>query len=97
MATKRLTFDVSEELHSRLKAEAAALGTALGAHCATILQDGSPKGGLPGVEDMDTATLSAMPLGVLREMCQDLGETKPTGWEIAIRRVQSEIKRRYKV
>ena len=94
MANKRLTFDIPEELHAQLKAEAGALGVSLGSHCTTILQGGSKS---PSVMDLDQTTISAMPLGVLREMCQDLADKKPRDWSQAIVRIQSEIRRRYRV
>ena len=94
MANKRLIFDVPEELHARLKAEAAAQGVSLGSHCTSILTDG---GQSPSVLELDQTTISAMPLGVLREMCQDLADKKPQDWSQAIVRIQSEIRRRYRV
>ena len=93
MANKRLTFDVPDELHARLKSEAARLGVPLGAHCASILGGGQP----PSVMELDQTTISAMPLGVLREMCQDLADKKPQDWSQAIVRIQAEIRRRYRV
>ena len=94
MANKRLIFDVPEELHARLKAEAAQMGVSLGSHCATILQGGDKS---PSVMELDQTTIAAMPLGVLREMCQDLADKKPHDWSSAIVRIQSEIRRRYRV
>ena len=94
MPTKRLTFEVDETLHSQLKSEAAALGIPLGSHCAAILAGGNTS--VP-IEQLDTTTISAMPLGILREMCADLAEKKPKDWQRAITRVQSEIRRRYRV
>ena len=93
-AKKRLTFDVDESLHSRLKAEAAAQGVKLGAYCTAILE-GEVKASST-IEELDPATLSAMPLGVLREMCAELGERKPDNWQRSITRVNTEIRRRYR-
>ncbi len=93
-AKKRLTFDVDESLHSRLKAEAAAKGVKLGAYCSAILEEGAT---VPStIEELDPATLAAMPLGVLREMCAELGERKPANWQRSITRVNAEIRRRYR-
>jgi hypothetical protein len=94
MSNKRLIFDVPEELHARLKSEAAQLGIPLGSHCASILEGG---GQSPSVLELDQTTISAMPLGVLRQMCQDLADKKPQDWSQAIVRIQSEIRRRYRV
>ena len=95
MTKKRLTFQVDESLHTRLKAEAAAQGVPLGAYCSAILDGGSQPA--PSViEELDPTTLSAMPLGVLREMCAELGERKPENWQRSITRVNAEIRRRYR-
>ena len=95
MTKKRLTFSVDESLHNRLKAEASAQGLALGAYCEAIL-DGGANNGSSSIEELDPATLAAMPLGVLREMCAELGEKKPTNWQRSITRVNAEIRRRYR-
>ena len=94
MAKKRLTFSVDESLHNRLKAEAAAAGVSLGAYCSDILEGGAPAPST--IEELDPATLAAMPLGVLREMCSELGEKKPDNWQRGITRVNAEIRRRYR-
>ena len=93
-AKKRLTFTVDESLHNRLKAEAAAQGVALGAYCTAILEGGATAPST--IEELDPTTLSAMPLGVLREMCAELGEKKPDNWQRSITRVNAEIRRRYR-
>ena len=95
MTKKRLTFSVDESLHSRLKAEAASQGLALGAYCEAILEEGAVKSP-SSIEELDSTTLSAMPLGVLREMCAELGERKPNDWQRSITRVNAEIRRRYR-
>ena len=94
-AKKRLTFDVDESLHTRLKAEAAAQGVALGTYCSAILEGGA-KPAPSTIEELDPTTLAAMPLGVLREMCAELGEKKPDNWQRSITRVNAEIMRRYR-
>ena len=96
MSKKRLIFDVEETLHSKLKAEAAKQGVPLGALCSSLLEIALHPEGLPRVEDLDQTTIAAMPLGVLREMCQDLADQKPIGWSKSITLVQSEIRRRYR-
>ena len=93
-AKKRLTFSVDESLHTRLKAEAAAKGVPLGAYCSAILEEGATAPS--AIEELDPTTLSAMPLGVLREMCAELGEKKPADWQRSITRVNTEIRRRYR-
>jgi hypothetical protein len=93
-AKKRLTFSVEESLHSRLKAEAAAQGVPLGTYCSAILEGGAKASST--IEELDPATLAAMPLGVLREMCAELGERKPMNWQRSITRVNAEIRRRYR-
>lgn len=98
MAKKRLTFEVEEELHHRLKAEAAQQGIPLGAHCAAILTVG---GGVPHpsttVEDLDHATLSSLPLTELRELAKRMANGQTEDRRHAVGRVNSEIMRRYKI
>ena len=94
MTKKRLTFSVDESLHNRLKAEAAAKGVPLGTYCSAILDGGASAPST--IEELDPATLAAMPLGVLREMCAELGERKPANWQRSITRVNAEIRRRYR-
>jgi len=94
MTKKRLTFSVDEVLHNRLKAEAAAQGVPLGTYCSAILDGGAKASS--AIEELDPQTLAAMPLGVLREMCAELGERKPANWQRSITRVNAEIRRRYR-
>ena len=94
MTKKRLTFSVDESLHNRLKAGAAAQGVGLGAYCTAILEGGAEAPST--IEELDPSTLAAMPLGVLREMCAELGEKKPSDWQRSITRVNAEIRRRYR-
>ena len=95
MANKRLIFDVPEELHSRLKSEAAQLGVSLGLHCASILEGGESSS--LSFENLDSATLSVLPVGTLREFCSELIEKRPNGWQQKIRSVNFELQRRYKI
>ena len=91
--SKRLTFDVTEELHSRLKAEAAQLGVSLGSHCASILEGGDVS---PSVE-IDPSSFNAMSLGSLRELNQQLLSGKPKDWKRSVANVQAEIRRRFQI
>ena len=95
MANKRLTFDIPEELHNRLKAEAAQMGVSLGSYCATILESGDTSS--LSIENLDPATLSVLPVGTLREFCSELIEKRPKGWQQKIRSVNFELQRRYKI
>lgn len=101
MTKKRLIFEVSEEVHARLKAEAAALGTPLGSHCAALLTEaGSPDlSGVPPIQpsDLDTATISSMPLDLLRQFRQEVVQERPTDWKSAVNRINTEISRRFRV
>ena len=94
MANKRLTFEVDESLHTRLKAEAAAAGVHLGAYCAAILESGS-KSTAP--LSIDAQSVSSMPLGRLRELTEALAQSQPEGWKQDLTRINSEIMRRYRV
>ena len=89
--SKRLTFEVTEELHSRLKSEAAQLGVSLGSHCASILEGG---GESPSIET-DPSSYKAMSLGSLRELNQQLLGDKPKDWKRSVANVQAEIRRRF--
>ena len=93
---KRLTFDVDDELHAKLKADAAKQGISLGSLCSSLLEQAIHPEDLPRVDDLDQTTITAMPLGILREMCQDLADRKPIGWAKSIMLVQSEIRRRFR-
>lgn len=88
---KRLTFEINEELHSRLKSEAAQLGVSLGSHCASILEGG---GVSPSIE-VDPSSFNAMSLVNLRELNQQLLSEKPKDWKKSVANVQAEIRRRF--
>ena len=95
MASKRLSVDIDEKLHSQLKAEASAQGLHLGPYCEAILE---ARGDAPSsVETLAATTISTMPLDALRTMCSELAENKPRDWEKGIRLVNTEIRRRYRV
>ena len=96
MATKRLTFDVDEKLHARLKAEAAALGLHLGAHCAAILGNGGGSPSPEPVKELDPTTISTLSLGELRALCSELADEKPKDWKRGVMIVNTEIRRRYR-
>jgi len=96
MANKRrLTFEVPEELHTRLKAEAASLGVTLGSHCSAILDAGgsSPS---PSIE-LDAATLRTLPLNVLREQMTEVTKSQPKDWRRMVALLNSEILRRHRI
>lgn len=99
MANKRrLTFEVPEELHSRLKAEAAQLGVSLGSHCASILEaSGGTQVSPPAPVELSSAVLATMPLDSLRKMSVSLANSMPQGWERKVAAINFEIRRRYKV
>ena len=88
---KRLTFEINEELHSRLKSEAAQLGVSLGSHCASILEGG---GVSPSVE-IDSSSFAAYSLGDLRELNQKLLKEQPKDWKKSVANVNAEIRRRF--
>lgn len=94
MANKRLTFEVPEELHSQLKAEAAELGTSMGSHCSAIL---SGRGVKPsaGVK-FDATKLPTMPLGSLRELCSKITEEEGDDWRRQVGILNTEMRRRYR-
>ena len=89
--TKRLTFEINEELHSRLKSEAAQLGVSLGSHCASILEGGNDP---PSVE-VDSSAFAAYSLGDLRELNQKLLREQPKDWKRSVANVNAEIRKRF--
>ena len=96
MAKKRLTFEITEELHSRLKAEAAAKGVSLGSHCTAILEDGGVEPS-SSIEELDATTISSMTLENLREACSILAKDRPRDWKRGVNMINSEIRRRFRV
>lgn len=96
MANKRLTFEVTEELHSRLKAEAAAKGVSLGSHCTAILEEGGVQPS-SSIEELDATTISTMTLDGLREFSTSLTKERPRDWKRGVNLINSEIRRRFRV
>ena len=95
MANKRrLTFEVPDGLHSRLKAEAAELGISMGSHCSAILSGGGVK---PSSDvKFDAATLPTLPLSSLRELCAEISEVKGEDWRRQVGILHNEMARRYR-
>lgn len=91
---RRLTFEVPEELHARLKAEAAELGIPLGSHCSVILSGGGVKPS-PDVK-FDVATLPNLPLGSLRDLLSEISEKQGKDWRRQVGILQTEMSRRYR-
>ena len=94
--TKRLTFEVPEELHNRLKSEAAQLGISLGSHCASILS-GETETSSPPVEKVDLSVVAYYSLDQLRSLSTELIETQPKGWKSDLASVNAEMRRRFRV
>jgi len=94
MAKKRLAFDVEEDLHSLLKQAVAEQGTTLGVFCSGLLEMGlSTKPSTP--IKIDSELYSSLPLDQLRAEATRLGIEKPLGWETSVRKINSEIVKRY--
>ena len=91
---KRIILNVTEDLHSQLKAEAAQKGISLGSHCAAIL--GGEATASPPIEELDLQTLSYLPLSQLREIASDLVGNRPNDWKRQVANVNSEMRRRFK-
>jgi hypothetical protein len=96
MPNKRLTFDVTEELHNRLKSEAAAKGVSLGSHCSAILEEG---GVIPSssIEELDATTISSMTMEDLRQQCSVLTKERPHNWKKGVQMLNTEMRRRFRV
>ena len=93
MATKRLTIEIPEQLHNRLKAEAAAKGVSLGSHCTSILEGEVTIS--PSFE-VDQTTLSYLSLAQLRDISQELLDNRPTDWKRRVANVNMEMRRRFR-
>jgi len=98
VATKRLTIDIDETLHSQLKAEASAKGLHLGPFVEGILEArGGTSSPPPSFKSVDTASISTMSLDTLRELATTLGKIQPQDWKKQLVTVNSEIRRRYRI
>lgn len=97
MTNKRLTFNVPESLHSRLKAEAAALGIPLGSHCTSILEGKSEESESPLSDELDLRQIQSLSLQTLRDLSIDLNKNKPSDWKSKLSNINTEIRRRYRV
>jgi len=91
---KRIILNVTEDLHTQLKAEAAQKGISLGSHCAAIL--GGEASASPPIEELDLQTLSYLSLVQLRERASELLSNRPSDWKRRIANVNSEMRRRFK-
>lgn len=91
---KRIILNVTEDLHTRLKAEAAQKGISLGSHCAAIL--GGEASASPPIEELDLQMLSYLSLTQLREMVTNLLDSRPSDWKRQVANVNSEMRRRFK-
>ena len=91
---KRIILNVTEDLHTRLKAEAAQKGVSLGSYCAAILGGGASAS--PPIEELDLQTLSYLSLTQLREMVTNLLDSRPSDWKRQVANVNSEMRRRFK-
>lgn len=91
---KRIILNVTEDLHTRLKAEAAQKGISLGSHCAAIL--GGEASASPPIEELDLQTLSFLSLTQLREKATELISNRSGDWKRQVANVNSEMRRRFK-
>lgn len=96
MAKKRLAFDVEDDLHSSLKQKAAELGVPLGALCSSLLEAGlSGAASIKSSVEIDPELYPSLPLDKLRHEVTRLGTERPKGWETSVRKINSEIVKRY--
>ena len=91
---KRIILNVTEDLHTRLKAEAAQKGISLGSHCAAILGGEAPASS--PIEELDLQTLSFLSLTQLRERATELLGNRPSDWKRQVANVNAEMRRRFK-
>lgn len=98
MDKKRLILDVSEAVHSRLKAEAAQAGIHLGPYCAALLENSFGESSPKQISvEFDTDQLRTMPLNLLRDLRVSLSEKMPEMWKRKVAIVDAEITRRYRI
>lgn len=96
MAKKRLAFDVEESLHSLLKQKAAEQNIPLGAFCSALLEGGLEVRPRTSVE-IDPEIYQNWPLDQLRTETTRLGLERPKNWDTLVKRINSEIVKRYVV
>jgi hypothetical protein len=94
MAKKRLAFDVEEDFHSTLKQLAAEQGITLGVFCSATLEAGLGTTPVSPVK-IDPGLYSSLPLDKLRAEATRLGTEKSHDWETCVRKINSEIVKRY--
>lgn len=97
MAKKRLTCDIEENLHTRLKKEAAENNQTLGVLCSSLLQKALELKSSNTFEFLDPNFYSNASLDALRSEANQLSRLKPDNWEMLVRKVNLEIVKRYKI
>jgi hypothetical protein len=95
MGTKRLTFDVPEELHNQLKSESGSKGLSLGSYCRTLLEERQKSSS--SIEELDATTISSMTMEDLRQQCSVLTKERPHNWKKGVQMLNTEMRRRFRV
>lgn len=98
MAKKRLALDVEDDLHSLLKQKAAEQGISLSLLCSRLLQDGLDASQSPQEKlGPNFGSYELLPLDKLRYEVTRLALEKPRDWEAGVRRINTEIAKRFVV
>jgi hypothetical protein len=88
VAIRKLNIDIDEHLHNRLKEEAKSKGLTLKAFCSEILESSLKK--------TDPTDYCLLPLDSLRTLHKKLVTEKPENWITLSRKIDNEIRRRFR-
>lgn len=86
---KKYSIEVDEDLHRKLKDESRKRNTTMKSLCTDLLNSG-----LGGV---DPSIFYLLPLDSLRQIHLKLITEKPENWLLLTRKIDNEIRRRFKV
>jgi hypothetical protein len=87
--TKKFLIEVEEDIHRKLKEQCKARGVTLKALCSELLRT--------SLKSIDPDIYYQLPLDVLRNLHLKLSNEKPEDWVSLTRKMDSEIRRRFKV
>lgn len=89
MKIKKLYIEIGEDLHLKLKEEARTKGVTLKAFCTEALQN--------SLKQIDPNDYCLLPLDNLRELHKKIITEKPENWVTLSRKLDNEIRRRFKI
>lgn len=89
MVVKKLSIDIDENLYNRLKIEAKEKGLTLKTLCSEIFES--------SLQKTEPNNYFLLPLDSLRELHKKITLEKPENWVSLTRKIDSEIRRRFRV